>query len=120
MMTFSMTARDRKILSWALLVMGALATLGGLSGVWLQGAFYRGGFPTPATFGEVRAAFTWPTAFTTFGCLTIAGVLFASPITASWSPHRRLVVFLAFGVFVLLACGVCGHLATARVAGILN
>ena len=115
-----MTPRERKILAWSLLAVGALTTVGGLFGVWLQGAFYRGGFPTAATFGEVRSAFTWPTAFTAFGCLTVAGVLFASPITASWSPRRRLVVFMSFGVFVLLACAVCGHLATARVASILN
>jgi hypothetical protein len=50
----------------------------------------------------------------------VAGVLFASPITDSWTPRRRLIVFVSFGVFVLLACGICGHLATARVAGILN
>jgi hypothetical protein len=120
MNTFPITPRDRKILAWIVLMLGALATIGGLFGVWLQGAFYRGGFPTAATFGEVRSAFTWPTAFTSFGCLTVAGVLFASPITAPWSLRRRLVVFLSFGVLVLLACGICGHLATARVADILN
>lgn len=120
MTSISITARDRKMLSWILLLIGALTTAGGLFGVWLQGLFYRGGFPTAATFGEVRSAFTWPTALTTLGSLIVAGVLFASSITASWSPRRRLVVFISFGVFVLLACAVCGHFATARVANILN
>ncbi len=120
MSTLSITARDRKILSWIILVLGVVTTIGGLFGVWLQGAFYRGGFPTPATFGEVCSAFTLPTAFTSFGCLTVGGVLLASPVTVSWSPRRRLVIFVSFGILVLLACGVCGHLATARVADILN
>ena len=120
MMPLSITARDRKILAWILLVIGALMTAGGLFGVWLQGLFYRGGFPTAATFGEVRSAFTWPTAVTTLGSLIVAGVLFSSSITATWTPRRRLVAFVCFGVFVLVACAVCGHLATARVAKILN
>ena len=111
---------DRKVLAWILLLLGAVTTLVGLCGVWLQGAFYRGGFPTAATFGEVRSAFTCPAAFTAFGCLTVAGALFGSPITASWSQRQKLVVFLCFGVFVLVACGVCGHLASARVARMLN
>jgi hypothetical protein len=120
MTKFPMTPRDRKILAWIVLVVGAISTLGGLFGVWLQGLFYRGGFPTAATFGEVRCAFTWPTAFTIFGCLTVASVVFASPITVSWAPRRRLVAFVSFAVLVLFACAVCGHLAAARVAGILN
>ena len=120
MTSISITARDRKMLSWILLLMGALATASGLFGVWLQGSFYRGGFPTAATFGEIRSAFTWPTALTTLGSLIVAGVLFASPITASWPPRRRLVVFICFGLFVLVTCAICGHLATARVAYILN
>ncbi len=119
MMPLSNTSRDRKIFAWLLLVVGLLITVGGLFGVWLQGSFYRRGFPTAATFGEVRMAFTWPTAVTTFGSLIVSGVLFSSPITAKWTPRRKLVTFIFFAVFVLLACAVCGHLATTRIADIL-
>jgi hypothetical protein len=113
------TERDRKILSWVALLAGVVLTTSGLFGVWIQGLFYQGGFPTPATFGEVRMAFTLPAAVTTLGSMIVAGVLFASSITAAWSP-RKLVVFVCFGIFVLLACAVAGHLATTRIANILN
>ena len=118
--SITITPRDRKLLAWLVLIIGALLTAGGLVGVWLQGMFYERGFPTAATFGEVRSAFTWPTAFTTLGSLVVAGVLFSSPVTATWSVRRRLVVFVCFGLFVLVAAAVCGHLATSRVAKILN
>ncbi len=120
MRSVTITARDRKAVPWIILVFGALLTAGGLFGVWLQGTVYQDGFPTPATFGEVRFAFTGPTAVTTLGTLVVSGVLFSSSITAGWSPRRRLAVFVCFGVVVLLACAACGHLATARVAKILN
>jgi hypothetical protein len=120
MSSIAITPRDRKILAWIALVVGALITASGLVGVWLQGMFYERGFPRAATFGEVRSAFTWPTMFTTLGALIVTGVLLASPITAGWSPRRRLVVFLCFGAFVLAASAICGHLATNRVAKLLN
>ena len=120
MTALTFTPRDRKAIPWILLVIGALLTAGGLFGVWLQGMLYQNGFPTPATFGEVRFAFTGPTAVTTLGSLIVSGVLFSSSITAAWSPRKRLAVFVCFGVFVLLACALCGHFATARVARILN
>ena len=120
MTSISITVRDRKTLSWILLLIGALATVSGLFGVWLQGFFYRGGFPTAATFGEVRSTFTCPTALTTLGSLIVTGMLFASPITALWPPRRRLIVFICFSVLVLVTCAVSGHLATTRVARILN
>ena len=118
--SITVTPRDRKVLAWLVLIAGALLTLGGLVGVWLQGMFYERGFPTAATFGEVRSAFTWPTAFTTSGSLIVAAALFSSSATAAWSARRRLVVFVCFAVFVLVAATVCGHLATSRVAKILN
>ena len=104
----------------AILVIGALVTAKGLVGVWLQGMFYERGFPRAATFGEVRSAFTYPTMFVTLGALVVAGVLLSSSLTAGWSSRRRLVVFICFGAFVLVACATCGHLATSRVAKILN
>jgi hypothetical protein len=116
----TLTPRERKIVPWIFLVAGTLLTGGGLFGVWLQGWVYERGFPTPATFGEVRFVFTGPTAVTVLGSFLVSGVLLASSITASWSARRRLVVFAAFGVLVLALCVVCGHLATARVAKILN
>lgn len=114
------TPRDRKVLAWVALMVGVFVTMGGLIGVWLQGMFYEGGFPTPATFGEVRAAFTWPTACTTCGSLVVAASLFSSSVTADWSARRKLAVFIGFAVFVLVAVTVCGHLAAIRVAKILN
>jgi hypothetical protein len=114
------SALDREILWWVVLVLGIVLTLGGLVGIWLQGLFYRGGFPTAATLGEVRAAFTWPALVTTCGSLTVAVVVLASRITSSWSPGRRVVVFTGFGVFVLAGCALCGHLAALRVAAILK
>jgi hypothetical protein len=105
---------------WLILLSGALLTGLGLFGVWLQGSFYEGGFPTPATVGEVRAAFTWPTAFTTAGSMIVVAVIMASPLTNSWPTRRRLVGFAVFGLTVLIACFVCGYFAGNRVAGILN
>jgi hypothetical protein len=116
----TITEKDQKILSWGALLAGVLLTASGLFGVWVQGLFYRGGFPTPATFGEVRMAFTLPAAVTALGSMIVAGVLFTSSITATWSPRRKLVVFVCFGVFVLVGCAVAGHLATTRIANILN
>lgn len=116
----SITLRDRKIFAWIVFVVGALLTVSGLAGVWLQGKFYQGGFPVAATFGEVRSAFTWPTAFTTLGSLIIAGLLFASPITATWSSRRKLVTLICFGAFVLATAALLGHLAATRVGKILN
>jgi len=115
-----LTARDRKKFSWIALVGGVLLTAGGIFGIWVQGLFYQGGFPTPATFGEVRLAFTLPAAVTTLGSMVVSGVLFASSLTASWSQRKRLAVFIGFGVIVVLGCVICGHLATVRVAEILN
>jgi hypothetical protein len=120
MTPFTISARERKVVPWLILVAGGLVTAGGLLGVWLQGPFYQAGFPTAATFGAVRLAFTGPAAATTLGTFLVSGVVFASPITASWSSRRRLFVFVCFGVFVLLTCVVCGQLATARVAKLLN
>ena len=105
---------------WFVAVAGVVLTAGGLFGVWLQGWVYEGGFPTPATVGEVRAAFTLPAAVTTAGSLIVAAVLLASPLTATWTPTRRLGAFVCFAVLVLVACTVCGHLAGSRVAKILN
>lgn len=120
MSSIVITPRHRKILAWIVLFVGALLTAGGLVGVWLQGMFYERGFPTAATFEEVRSAFTWPSAFTALGSLIVAGVLFTSPITAGWSSRQRLVGFICFGAFVLVAIAICGHFATSRVAKILN
>src|SRR5262245_3542783 len=116
----TITPRDRKVLAWLVLIIGALLTAGGLVGVWLQGMFYERGFPTAATFAEVRSAFTWPTAFTTLGGLVVAWALLSSSVTAAWPARRRLVVFVCFGVLVLVGSAVCGHLATSQVAKILN
>lgn len=99
---------------------GLLLTAGGLFGVWLQGRFYEGGFPTAATVSEVRDAFTWPTAFTMAGSLVVAAVILASPLTASWTASRRLVGLVVFALLVLAACFVCGYFAGGRVAKILN
>jgi hypothetical protein len=100
---------------WFVALLGLLLTSGGLFGVWLQGLFYEDGFPTPATVGEVRAAFTLPTAFTTAGSLIVAAVILASPATATWPMSRRAVAIITFALLVLLACTVCGHLAGSRV-----
>jgi hypothetical protein len=105
---------------WFVSLVGAALTAGGLFGVWLQGRFYEGGFPTAATVGEVRDAFTWPTAFTTAGSLVVAAVILASPLTSSWPTSRRYVVFVTFALLVLVACTVCGHYAGSRVARILH
>lgn len=105
---------------WFVSVVGAVLTASGLFGVWLQGPFFEHGVPTAATVGEVRAAFTWPTAVTTAGSLVIAAVILASPLTSSWTMSRRYVAFFIFALLVLVACGVCGHLAGSRVAGILR
>src|SRR6185295_15680434 len=104
---------------WFVSLIGAVLTVGGLCGVWLQGRFYENGFPTAATVGEVRAAFTWPTAFTTAGSLIVATVILASPLTSSWSSSRRNVIFVTFVLLVLFACIACGHFAGSRVARIL-
>ena len=114
------TARDRRILSWIVLSGGLLLTAGGIFGVWVQGLFYQGGFPTAATFGEVQMAFTLPVATTTLGSMLVSWVVFVSSCTASWSPRKRVGVFICFGFIVMLGCVVCGQLATARVATILN
>ena len=105
---------------WFILVIGLLLALSGLFGIWLQGRFYDGGFPTAATVGEVRDAFTWPAANTTAGSLFIAAVILASPLTASWTAKRRLAVFVVFTVLVITACFVCGYFAGSQVAKILN
>jgi hypothetical protein len=120
MSSIVITPRDRKILAWIALVVGAGLTAGGLFGVWLQGRFYEGGFPTAATVGEVREAFTWPTAFTTAGSLIVAAVILSSPLTGSWPTSRRFATFVIFAVLVLVACTVCGHFAGSRVAKILH
>ena len=101
-------------------LIGLLLTAGGVFGVWLQGSFYHGGFPTAATVAEVRDAFTWPTAFTTAGSLVLSAVILVSPLTASWTRTRRLIGLVLFAVFVLAACFVCGYFAASRVANILN
>lgn len=119
-MSIVITPRDRKILSWIVLVVGALVTAAGLFGVWLQGPFYEGGFPAVATVEEVRGAFTWPTAFTTAGSLMVAAAILASPLTASWPTSRRLAAFIFFALLVLVACTICGHIAGSRVARILH
>jgi len=107
--------------AWAFVTLiGSLLALSGLFGVWLQGSFYRGGFPTAATLGEVRGAFTWPAANTTAGSLFIAAVILASPFTASWTVKQRLSVFVVFAVSVIAVCFVCGYFAANRVANILN
>src|SRR6476646_6158486 len=101
MSSIAITPRDRKVLAWVILLFGALLTAGGLTGVWLQGLFYEKGFPTAATVGEVRNAFTWPTLFTTLGAFTVAGILFGSPITLGWLSRRRWLVYVSFVVLVL-------------------
>jgi hypothetical protein len=120
MSSIVITPRDRKILAWIALLIGVLLTAGGLVGVWLQGLVYERGFPTPATVNEIRMAFTLPTAVTTSGSLIVAAVLLASPLTAAWTPTRRVSAVIGFTVLVLLACTVCGHLAGSRVVKILN
>jgi hypothetical protein len=105
---------------WFVCLVGSLLTAGGLFGVWLQGRFYDGGFPTAATVGEVRDAFTCPTAFTTAGSLVLAAVILISPLTVSWTTTRRLVGFISFALFVIAACVACGYFAGSRVAKILN
>ena len=105
---------------WFVALVGFGLTTGGLFGVWLQGRFYEGGFPTAATVGEVRNAFTGPTAFTTAGSLVVAAVILASPLTSSWPTSRRYVAFVAFALLVLVACTVYGHFAGSRVARILH
>ena len=105
---------------WFVALIGAVFTAGGLFGVWLQGRFYDGGFPTAATIGEVRQAFTWPTAFTTAGSVILAAVILASPLTTAWPSSRRVVVFVVFALLVLVDCTVCGHLAGSRVSRILH
>ncbi|HVY71432.1 MAG TPA: hypothetical protein VHH73_15975 [Verrucomicrobiae bacterium] len=114
------TPRDQKVLAWFFFVVGLLFTAGGLAGVWLQGMFYKGGFPTAATFGEVHSAFTWPAAFTSLGTLIITGDLLASPLTLNWTLRKKFAALAAFEALVLMAIGVCGYLATWRVAGILH
>ena len=114
------TPSDRNLLAWLVLLIGALLTAAGLLGVWLQGMFYAQGFPTAMTFGEARAAFTWPTAFTTLGSLLLAWAILASSLTATWPPKRRLGVFISFVMLVLVAATICGHLATSRIANLLN
>jgi len=109
-----------KAVWWFVLSIGVVLTVGGLFGVWLQGAFYHGGFPTAATVDEVRNAFTFPTAVTSSGSLIISSVILASPFTASWHVHRRLTILVCFGVLLLVACGVCGYVASGRVAPILK
>ena len=120
MSTPNIKPRDWKVPAWLVLVVGVLLTIAGLVGVWLQGMFYARGFPVAATFGEVRAAFTWPTMITVLGTLIVTGVLFASPVSAAWSFQRRVAVFISFGVIVVIASAACGHLAAVRVAKILN
>lgn len=115
-----MKVKARKGAWWAVAGAGVVLTAGGLFGVWLQGAVYEKGFPTPATIGEIWGAFTLPTAFTTAGSLIVAAVLLASPLTAAWTPTSRFGAFICFTILVLVACAVCGHLAGSRVAHILN
>jgi hypothetical protein len=105
---------------WFVSLIGAVLTASGLFGIWLQGPFYEGGFRTAATVSEVRAAFTWPTAVTTAGSLVLAAIILASPLTSSWPTRRRYLAFISFGLFVLLACILCGHLAASRVAKLLH
>lgn len=119
-MFLNISSRDRKILEWIALVVGVLLTVAGLFGVWLQGSFYRGGFPTAATIGEVRQAFTWPTAFTTAGSLVVVAVILCGTLAASWPTSQRFVAFINFALFVLLACAACGHFAGSQVSNILN
>ena len=119
-MTRTVKINTHKAAWWFVLLVGAVLTAGGLFGVWFQGRFYEGGFPTAATVGEVRDAFTWPTAFTTAGSLVVACVILASPLTSSWPTSRRYVAFITFALLVLVACTVCGHFASSRVARILH
>lgn len=114
------TPRDRKLLAWIVLTMGVILTAGGLFGVWFQGVVYEKGFPTPATVGEVRAAFTLPAAVMTAGSLLVATIILASPLTDLWTRTRRIAALVSFAVFVLVACTICGHLAGSRIAKILN
>ncbi len=80
----------------------------------------EGGIPVAATIGEVRAAFSWPTAFTTAGSLVVAAVILASPLTSLWPTSRRYIAFATFALLVLATCTVCGHYAGSRVASILR
>jgi hypothetical protein len=114
------TARDRRAVPWIVLSIGLLVTAGGMCGVWVQGLFYQGGFPTAATPGVVRDAFTWPTLFTTLGTMIVSGILLAGPLGPHWSHRRRVGAFLCFSALVLITVSVCGHLAMRRVAAILN
>jgi hypothetical protein len=116
----TITPKDKKLLAWILLLLGILLTFGGLFGVWLQGLVYEEGFPTPATLGEVRAAFTLPTAATTAGSFLVAIAVLASPLTESWTTKRRVALIASFAICVLVVCGICGHLAGSHVAKILN
>ena len=99
---------------------GFLLTAGGLLGVWLQGCFYEGGFPTAATLGEVRTAFMGPTIFTTSGALVSSAVILTGPFSASWTLKRQLFGLALFAAVVLAAAMVCGHLAGSRVVHNLN
>ena len=115
-----MKINPHKAAWWFVSLVGAALIAGGLCGVWLQGRFYERGLPTAATVGEVRAAFTYPTAFTTAGSLVVAVVILCSPLTASWPSRRRYVIFVTFALLVIIACTVCGHVAGSRVARILH
>jgi hypothetical protein len=116
----TITPRDQKLIAWVAVIIGIILTVGGLFGIWFQGLVYEKGFPTPATIGEIRLAFTLPTVVTTTGSLLVAAVILASPLTAYWTTKRRFMAFICFAVFVLVLCSICGYLAGSRVAKILN
>jgi len=105
---------------WLILLTGVGMTLAGLFGVWLQGPFYNGGFPTAATFDEIHVAFTWPTAFTACGGMLLTTVILVSPFTRAWNQRGRFVVLAVFVFLLLLACHIAGLLATRWVEDMLT
>lgn len=98
------------------LICGTILLLGGVFGIYYQGPFWASGVVAAMNPDEDALALGLPVGVTLAGVFLISYVLLASPLTAAWSPQRRIVVYVVFALSVLAACGVAAWLA-GQVAG---
>jgi hypothetical protein len=93
------------------LVCGTVFLLVGLFGIYYQGPFWASGTVAYMEPGEDAVALGLPSGVTLAGALVVSYVLLASPLTAHWTPQKRLVYFALFALVVLVGCGIAASLA---------
>jgi hypothetical protein len=100
------------------LVCGTVLVLGGVVGIFCQGPFWASGVVAAMNPDENALALGLPAGVSLAGALLLSYVILASPLTAHWPPRKRVVVFVVFGSFVLVACGLAawfaGHVVSRK------